>query len=305
MPFGMMLAARLARGAFSVGESGGIEGGIFSSQKSGKSFDVVRSTLVSDQPADPLDVSKSGFNATKGLSGKDTILSKSDSESVFGSESSSELFNRKSPSDHSLLGETGSITSRSSDGSIKATGETDSNDSKEDSKTSDKIKSKNSTWKRLMKGVSEYYYPTKFDGRILAMRGVDNGLGQQSNSIDAATTRVIRGDSSTSMNDFTDRPLNNQQNSIMSDMLMMHLFAKSQQKAREAENRELANTDNFNKEFNRRMDEEAAKLRENVSANTNATRHSESSRASDVTGHSESSRDSGKQDLTRRRGANR
>jgi hypothetical protein len=206
---------------------------------------------------------------------------------------SDSLFSSKSPSDHSLPGETGTITSRTADGPKKATDETDRNDS---TKVSDKIESKkgnNSNWKRAMKLLSSYYDPTNFDGRILAMRGIDQGLGQQSNSIDAASTRVIRGDSSTSMSDFTDRPLNNQQNNVVNDFLIMQLFAKSQQKAREAEKRELAKTDEFNEAFNRRINEEAAKLKENASANTNAT------------GHSESSRDSGKQDHTRGRSANR
>jgi hypothetical protein len=273
MPFGIMLAARLARGAFSGFEGTSSFEGIFSAQKSGKSFDVIRSTLVSDQPADPLDVSKSGFNATKGLPGRDTLLSKGDSASLFSS---------KSPSDHPLLGETGTVTSRTADGPKKAIDDTDNND--------DKIKSKessNSNWKRAMKLVSSYYDPTNFDGRTLAMRGVDNGSGQQSDSIDAATTRVIRGDSSTSMNDFTDKPPD-QQNNIMNDMLIMHLFAKSQQKAHET-----TDTKGFDEEFTKCVNDEAAKLKEHAGSTSNTIRQLESPR------------DSGKQDLTRGRGANR
>lgn len=300
MPFGMMLAARLARGAFSGLEGSSSFEGILSPQKSGMSFDAVRSSIFSDQPASSLDVSKSGFNTNKGLLGQDTVLPKGDSDSLFSS---------KSPSDHS--GETGTITSRTADGPKKATDETDNHTSTKtsdkdvSSKTSDKIKSKeskNSTWKRLMKGVSAYYNPTNFDGRVLAMRGVDSGLGQQSNSIDAATTRVIRGDSSTSMNDFTDRPVNNQQNSIVNDMLIMHLFAKSQQKAQEAEKREMAKTDEFNEEFTRRINEEAARLKEHAGANTSSIRQSENSRDA---GKQDHTRDAGKQDHIRGRSASR
>jgi hypothetical protein len=277
MPFGMMLAARLARGAFSGLERTSSFEGIFSSPKKGRSFDVVRSTLVSDQPADPLDVSKSGFKAAKGLPGQDTILSKGDSAS---------LFSGKSPSDHSLPGETGTVTTKPADGPKRVIDDTDNNDSK----INDKIKSKesgNSNWKRIMKLVSSYYDPTNFDGRTLAMKGIDNGLSVQSNSIDAATTRVIRGDSSITMSDFTDRP-HNQQNNIMNDMLIMHLFTKSQQKAHET-----TDTEGFDEEFTKRINEEAVKLKEHAGSTSNTIRQPESSR------------DSGKQDLTRGRGTNR
>jgi len=275
MPFGIMLA-RLAGRAFAGAETKAATEGIFSSSGR-KSFDAVRSSLFSDQPSDPLDVSKSGFNANKGLLGQDTIFSKSDSASLFSS---------KSPSDHSLPGETGTLTFRTADGPKRAIDDTDNNDSK----INDKIKSKessNSNWKRAMKLIGSYYDPTNFDGRTLAMKGIDNGLGQQSNSIDAATTRVIRGDSSTSISDFTDRPLN-QHNNLMNDMLIMHLFAKSQQKAHET-----TDAKGFDEEFTKRVNEEAAKLKEHAGSTGNTIRRSESSR------------DSGKQDLTRGRGANR